>query len=223
MGRSASIATATSIISDFIRIAGDLEKLPKLSSPQYKQAAKSLSEICGLLRKGNKKVADWIYRFRYQVDFLQDANQARTTFLAAAQDYKTLRSDQMDQLTLTCHDIRRIYYNDIEPKLGELLEEGESQKKAKQVFEELSHVDNDWLDFVRKELIWRLGTFADNTENQVRAHHMDAALKSHLKFIEESTEVSKQLDEFHGALTKLMDRFADIAGTPVTLSEHRDE
>jgi hypothetical protein len=52
---------------------------------------------------------------------------------------------------------------------------------------------------------------------------MNGAAKSHLKFIEESTEVSRQLDRFTGALTNLVDRFADIAGTPVTLSERRDE
>jgi hypothetical protein len=63
----------------------------------------------------------------------------------------------------------------------------------------------------------------NNVENQVRARDMNGAAKSHLKFIEESTEVSRQLDRFTGALTNLVDRFADIAGTPVTLSERRDE
>lgn len=221
MEKPASIETATRVISAFIGIAEDLAELPKLASPQYQQAAKSLCEICGKLQSANQKVTGWMFRFRY-LDFQQEENQVRTTFFATSQEYMTLKSSQMHQLTITCHDIGRIYRDNLQPILGELLEP-EPQKKTEHVFEELSNLDNEWLSFVHVELFLRLDAFVNTVEKQILDRDMDGAADSHRKFIEKSTEVSTQLNSFTGALTSLVDRFADIAGTPATLCERRDE
>jgi hypothetical protein len=217
----ASIATAVATIRSFIEVAKNLAGLPKLASPQYEEAARGLFTVCKLLQMGNRNVGAWLTDFRYKVDFNQDEDQVRTNFFTIVANYKANKSSQLSDLDVACNDIYRIYNSTIKPQLGTLIPNKKKREEAEQVFVYLSIIDRHWLEFVEQGVIGMLDKFVDDAERKIRANNMDGAARSYSQFLEESTDLATQLEEFTGALTRLMNRFADISGTPVTVNVRR--
>jgi hypothetical protein len=58
-------------VDRFIRVAGDMAKLPILAMPQYRTAAYDLYQIAQKLLAANEVMARWLNRFLYLISEIQ--------------------------------------------------------------------------------------------------------------------------------------------------------
>jgi hypothetical protein len=202
-------------INQFIRLANELAKLPALTQPQYRNAARSLYQICQMLLEANENMARWLYRFLY-FDFEQE--DAGRKFTELVGQYKTMKTGpELSQLKFRCGDIGYIYYEEIESKLGRWFTRQRRLQEAETIFAELSNADAAMVDFISDEVIEQLDAFVSEVERHIQAKDMNAAEESRLRYKAESREVTERLEKFSGELADLVIHFANIARTPVTL------
>jgi hypothetical protein len=84
-----SVVKSLDIFDKFINIAKEIAKLPALVLPQYQAAAQDMYQICQKLLTANEDLSRWLHRFIY-FDFRQQ--NARTEFMKALQEYKTMKN-----------------------------------------------------------------------------------------------------------------------------------
>jgi hypothetical protein len=204
-----------SITKEFIALGKELANLPALVLPQYQPAAADLYEICQKILNANENTARWFHRFRY-FDF-QSPN-ARSDFLAAVQEYRTLRSGVMfKQLKFSCGDIGQIYYRNISSKFSNWFVITQKVEEAQGVFEKLTNADLAMVDFTQEHILSKLDNFLQRVESEVDANNLNEAEKLRLEFKSDTKEIVKYLEDFSDDLSELVLRFANIARIPITL------
>jgi hypothetical protein len=201
--------------NQFIRLANELAKLPALTQPQYRNAARSLYQICQMLLEANENTARWLYKFLY-FDFQQEG--AGNAFNNLVAQYRTMKTGpELKQLKFRCGDIANIYYEQIQSKLGRWFTRQRKLQEAQRIFASLSSADEEMVDFISREVIEQLDAFVNEAEEHVAANDMNAAEESRLRYKAEFREVTERLETFSGELADLVVHFANIARTPVTL------
>jgi hypothetical protein len=105
-------------VDRFIRVGGEIAKMPILAMPEYKTAADGLFEISRKLLAANENLARWLYRWVY-FDF--KASNAREQFFTLVKDYRSARSGPAFQaMKAPCGDIVSIYDVRIADKIAPL-------------------------------------------------------------------------------------------------------
>ena len=173
-------------INQFIRLANELAKLPALTQPQYRNAAKSLYQICQMLLEANENMARWLYKFLY-FDFQQEG--AGKDFNDLVAQYRTMKTGpELRQLKFRCGNIGYIYYEQIQSKLGRWFTRQGKREDAEKIFASLSTADAAMVDFISDEVIKQLDAFVSEAEEHVAANDMNAAEESRLRYKAESRE-----------------------------------
>lgn len=209
------VLTALDAVDKFIGIAKELGKLPALALPQYQDAASDLYEICQKLLVANENLSRWLYRFLY-FDFRQQ--DARTEFLAAVQDYRTMKTGpEFQQLKFSCSDIGQVYYRSIDSKLGNWITDQHKLEEAQGIFAALTEADYGMVAFTYDYVVSQLDEFIDQAESHIDVGSPDEAETARLKFKAESREVTDRLEKFSGELAELVMQFAQLARIPITL------
>lgn len=105
-------------VDRFIRVGGEIARMPILAMPEYKTAADGLFEISRKLLAANENLARWLYRWVY-FDF--KASNAREQFFTLVKDYRSARSGPAFQaMKSPCGDIVYIYDVRIADKIAEM-------------------------------------------------------------------------------------------------------
>ena len=209
------IKTAVDIIEKFIGLGKELAKLPAMVLPQYQSCAVDFYRICKRILQSNENVSRWFHRFSY-FDF-QAAN-ARTEFLKALQEYKTMKTGpEFQQLKFSCHDIQGIYQQNIQGKIASWFSDQSRLEEAEGIFERLTDADASMVTFVADEYVGRLDRYVDKIEQAVDAGDLNDAERQRLDFKRDSKEMVQLLERFGGDLSELVMDFASVAKIPVTL------
>jgi hypothetical protein len=208
-------AVALGAIDNFIKIATQLTKLPKLAMPQYRDCAVDLSEIAQKLLSANENLSSWLYRFLY-FDYKQQ--EARTRALQAIQEYRSMKvGPGYRQLKFSCHDLGLIYRRHISGKLVDWFTSKQKLEEAERIFTELNKSDGRMLDFLDDEVIGKLDQHVDGLEQLVDRGKLDEAEANRLAFKATMAPLSQHLERFSGELSGLVIEFAQIAKAPITL------
>src|ERR1700751_4218309 len=110
-------------VDRFIRVAGDMAKLPILAMPQYRAAAHDLYQMAQRLLTANEAMARWLNRFLL-FDF-RDQN-ARSQFLKLVEDYRTTKAGPgFRDMKFSCGDIYTIYARNIATKIKDIFPEAQ--------------------------------------------------------------------------------------------------
>jgi len=126
-----SIKTSLDIFSNFIDIAQEIVNLPALILPQYQAAVQDMYQICQKLLIANENLSRWLHRFIY-FDFRQ--NDARTVFMTALKEYKTMKSGpEFQQLKFSCNDISCIYDQHISSKIKDWFANKHKKEEVKKI------------------------------------------------------------------------------------------
>jgi hypothetical protein len=217
-GRLAMISqakNAVDILDKFVGLAKELAKLPALVLPQYRPCAVDLYKICQNILKANENVSRWFFRFLY-FDF--QTTNARSEFLKAVQEYKTMKSGpEFHQLKFSCHEIQGIYHQNISSKIGLWFTNQQQIDTAQGIFEKLTSVDGSMVLFISEDVIGRLDMFINEVELAVDNGDLNTAEKQRLEFKRRSQEIVQLLEWFSGKLSGLVIDFATIAQIPITI------
>jgi hypothetical protein len=210
-----SVKDGLELIEQFISIGKELAKLPALILPQYQPAAADLFEICKKILTANENMAKWLHRFRY-FDFKHP--DARSNFLAAVQEYRSLRAGpQVQQLKFSCGDISQVYYRNISSKLGGWFSSPYKLKEAEDVFVKLTDSDLEMVDFLQEHILKKLNNYLDQVEPVIDVGNMENAEKLRLELKLDTGEVVQYLEKFSDGLSELVLNFSKIARVPLTL------
>lgn len=203
------------LIEQFISLGKELAKLPALVLPQYQPAAADLFEICKKILAANENSARWLHRFRY-FDFKH--SDARSNFLLAVQEYRTLRSgSEFQQLKFSCSDISQVYYRNISSKLGGWFSNSQKFEEAEGVFTKLTDADMEMVDFLQEHILTKLDNYLGMIETQIDSGYVEEAEKLRLELKADTGEVVQFLERFSNALSELVLDFSKIARVPLTL------
>lgn len=203
------------LIEQFISLGKELAKLPALVLPQYQPAAADLFEICKKILTANENSARWLHRFRY-FDFKH--SDARSNFLSAVQEYRSLRSGpQFQQLKFSCGDISQVYYRNISSKLGGWFSNSQKFEEAEGIFTKLTDADMEMVDFLQEHILAKLDNYLGQIETQIDSGNVEEAEKLRLELKAETGEVVQFLERFGDALSELVLDFSKIARVPLTL------
>lgn len=209
------IEKALDIFDKFISIAKEIAKLPELVLPQYQAAAQDMYQICQKLLAANENLSRWLHRFIY-FDFRQQ--NARTEFMKALQEYKTMKNGpEYQQLKFSCSDICGVYYQHISSKIADWFSNKHKKEKVEGIFSSLTDADNEMVSFTYDEVINRLDNFLTKVEQNVDSGALNDAEENRLKFKVDSKYITEALEKFSGELSDLVITFAQIARVPVTI------
>jgi hypothetical protein len=210
-----SVKDGLDLIEQFISLGKELAKLPALVLPQYQPAAADLFEICKKILTANENLARWLHRFRY-FDFSDP--DARSKFLAAVQEYRSLRTGPaFQQLKFSCGDISQVYYRNISSKLGGWFSSSHKLEEAEGVFAKLTDADLEMVDFLQEHILKKLDGYLGETDTVIDIGNMENAEKLRLELKLDTGEVVQYLEKFSNELSDLVLEFGKIARVPLTL------
>lgn len=210
-----SVKDGLDLIEQFISLGKEIAKLPALVLPQYQPAAADLFEICKKILTANENTARWLHRFRY-FDFKHP--DARSNFLAAVQEYRSLRSGpEFQQLKFSCGDISQIYYRNISSKLGGWFSDPYKLEEAEGTFSKLTDADLEMVDFLQEHIFRKLDEYLDRIEQAIDFGNMEETEKLRLELKTDTSEVVQCLEKFSDDLSDLVLDFGKIARVPLTL------
>lgn len=210
-----SVKDGLNLIEQFISLGKEIAKLPALVLPQYQPAAADLFEICKKILTANENTARWLHRFRY-FDFKHP--DARSNFLAAVQEYRSLRSGpEFQQLKFSCGDISQIYYRNISSKLGGWFSDPYKLEEAEGTFSKLTDADLEMVDFLQEHIFRKLDEYLDRIEQVIDFGNMEETEKLRLELKSDTSEVVQYLEKFSSDLSDLVLDFGKIARVPLTL------
>jgi hypothetical protein len=93
------------IIDSFINVARTIEKLPRLSLPEYQDAARDLAKICHKLLTATGMAVTWFNNFA-NFQFIRDPKMVIPEYNELIQKYDTLRvMGKFRKLDLSCAEI----------------------------------------------------------------------------------------------------------------------
>lgn len=211
-----SISAGIQIVDQFIGVAKELAKLPAMVLPQYQAAATDLYEICKKILTANENMARWLQRFRY---FNFQGPNARAEFLAAASEYKALKSGpQFKQLKFSCSDIAQIYYRQIASKIGNWFTSQQKEEEARGIFDQLTNADNAMVEFAQDAILGEIDKFLDQVERFVDVNDLVNSETTRLVFKANTADIAQTLEKFGNSLSELVLEFAGIARVPITLA-----
>lgn len=203
------------LIEQFISLGKELAKLPALVLPQYQPAAADLFEICKKILTANETSVRWLHRFRY-FDFKH--SESRSNFLAAVQEYRSLRSGpEFQQLKFSCGDISQVYYRNISSKLVSWFKNSNKLEEAEGIFTKLTDADSEMVDFLQKHILGKLDSYLGRIETLIDSGNIEEAEKLRLELKADTAEVVQFIEKFGDALSELVLDFAKIARVPLTV------
>ena len=203
------------LIEQFISLGKELAKLPALVLPQYKPAAADLFEICKKILTANENLARWLHCFRY-FDFI--APNARSEFLAAVREYRSLRTGQnFQRLKFSCGDISQVYYRNISSTLGGWFSSSHKLEEAEGVFTKLTDADLEMVDFLKEHIFKKLDGYLDEIETVIDTGNIENGEKLRLELKSDTSEVVQYLEKFSDELSDLVLEFGKIARVPLTI------
>lgn len=210
-----TVKAGLELIEQFISLGKELAKLPALVLPQYQLAAADLFEISKKILTANENSARWLHRFRY-FDFKD--SDARSNFLAAVQEYRSLRSGpQFQQLKFSCGDISQVYYRNISSKLGGWFSDSQKLEEAEGIFTKLTDADMEMVHFLQEHILTKLDSYLGEIETHIDFENIEEAERLRLELKSETGEVVQCLERFGDALSELVLDFSKIARIPLTL------
>ena len=203
------------LIEQFISLGRELAKLPALVLPQYQPAAADLFEICQKILTANENSARWLNHFRY-FDFRHP--EARSNFLAAVKEYRSLRAGPgFQQLKFSCGDIRQVYYRNISSKLGGWFSNPHKLEEAEGIFAKLTDSDLEMVAFLEEHILGKLDNHLQLIDSKIDSGFIDEAEKLRLELKTDTAEVVQFIEKFGDALSELVLEFATIARVPLVL------
>lgn len=202
---------ATEIVREFVKVANELAELPQLRAPEHERTAEGLLDICKRLAKATDHTRSLINRFLY-FNFKQDGQVVREKLLEEKKEYEAVKWEKRHELSMACSEIWRVYTADVKSDLSFWFRSRPNKlREAEEVISKLSHIDDNWVDFLSEEVFARLDRFTDKVVRQVLADDTNAAYETQVRFISETKELTTLLETFTSELTKLINRFADAA------------
>ncbi len=204
-------------VDHFIRVAGDIAKIPILAMPQYRAAADDLYQIAQKLLVANENMARWLNRFLL-FDF-RDPN-ARSRFLELVNDYRSTKAGPgFRDMKFSCGDIFIIYDRNIAGKIADIFpEDQQAGAEARRAFTDLGSADTDMVAFIYDTVVADIDKFIRDTEQSVDRSDFDSAEARRLAFKVASAPLTERLERFAGELSDLVLQYARIAERPVTLT-----
>ncbi len=210
-----SIKSSLEIFDKFVSIAKEIAKLPALVLPQYQAAAQDMYQICQKLLSANENLSRWLHRFIY-FDFRRQ--NARTEFMKALQEYKTMKNGpEFQQLKFSCSDIGNVYYQNISSKIADWFSNKQKKEEVEGIFAALTDADSEMVSFTYDEVISKLDNFLTKEEQNVDLNAFNDAEEDRLKFKGDSKDITKSMEKFSGELSDLVIKFAQLARVPVTI------
>jgi hypothetical protein len=209
---------ALDTIDQFIAVGKNIAALPLMRQPGFEGAADAIYRIAGKLLRANENMARWLNRFA-RFDFHQVDAGGR--FLALAGEYETAKAGgQLREMKFHCGEISIIYWNDIYPRLAEMLS-GDTRAigEVDRVFTYLGSADADMVAFIYETVVRGIDGFREAAERCVDNGQIDYAEGERLRFRVASGELSERLERLATGLSDLVLQFAALARRPVDLGE----
>jgi hypothetical protein len=150
-------------IDRFIRVGGEMAKVPILANPQYSAAADDLYQIARRLLDANENMVRWLNRFLL-FDF-RDPN-ARSHFFDLVTEYRSTKAGGgFRDMKFSCGDNYFIYQRNIAGKIAEIFpQDREAGEKAERAFTALGDSDADMVAFIWGTVVTRIDEFIDDAE-----------------------------------------------------------
>jgi hypothetical protein len=204
-------------IDRFIRVGGEMAKVPILANPQYRAAADDLYQIARRLLDANENMVRWLNRFLL-FDF-RDTN-ARAHFLDLIMDYRATKAGGgLRDMKFSCGDIYFIYQRNIADKIAGIFpQDRETGEEAKRAFTALGDSDADMVAFIWGTVVTGIDEFVRNAEHCLDRSDLNGAEAQRLAFKVASSHLSERLDRFESGLSDLVLQYARLANRPVTLT-----
>ncbi|MGE5289432.1 MAG: hypothetical protein ACM3ML_19970 [Micromonosporaceae bacterium] len=204
-------------VDHFIRIAGEIAKVPILARPEYRAAADDLYQIAQRLLVANENMARWLNRFLL-FDF-RDPN-ARSRFLDLVQDYRTTKAGPgFRDMKFSCGDIFTIYDRNISGKIADMFPQDlQAGEEARQAFMDLGSADADMVAFIYDTVVADIDKFVRDAELYVDRSDFNSAEARRLAFKVAEAQLSERLERFASGLSDLVLQYARLAERPVTLT-----
>jgi hypothetical protein len=213
------------IINSFIKISESIEKLPRLTLPEYRNAARDLAKICYKILNATKIAISWFNCFS-NFQFIGDPVVTISNYQNLVGRYRQLKfTGTFRKLDLVCGDIRTIYTNNLERTLNELFSDELRSKKddVRGIFEGLSSLDNNMVAFVSKYIVSRLDNFTDSICKTLAdgtyysdVDRLKVAEQRKLEFNRESRDILNQLTQINDSLIDLVIKFAGKTSTGIS-------
>jgi hypothetical protein len=183
-----------------------------------------------MLLKANENISRRYYGFAY---FRFEDQEAAPKINNLIGEYRTLRGPHLRELKSSCNDIARIYDSKIKSKfgalftihhqtLGRIFGKPTTLKDAQQLFETLGDADRVMVDYIERTYLNELDKFVNDIDDAMDNKDLLSAERRRLGFKAESRERVKQLEDLNDDLSDLVNKFADLAGTPVTLPSENE-
>jgi hypothetical protein len=213
----ASSHPALDSIDQFIRVGGEMAKVPILANPQYRSAAEDLYQIARQLLNANENMARWLNHFLL-FDF-RDTN-ARAHFFDLVKEYRAKKAGGgFRDMKFSCGDIYFIYQRNIAGKIVDIFpQDRQAGEEAERAFTALGHSDVDMVAFIWDTVVTGIDDFIRNAEHCVDRSDLNGAEALRLAFKVTSAQLSERLERFESGLSDLVLQYARLADRPVTLT-----
>lgn len=214
--RNMSFSDGLRSISEFIGIAKEISKIPRMVLPDYQRCSEDLYKICQKILTPNDNIVECFNQFLY---FNFSSQNAQSDFNQRILDYKNSKSNNLRQFKFSCSDISTIYFRNIEKKIGNFFSNKSKLEDAKAIFEKLTNADVAMLDMLDNNVLAKLDKYIDDVEPSVSNGDLDSAEKKRLEFKQECKDILKELENFSNELSDLTITFAKLAHVPLTVDQ----